>query len=92
MLLAMLPDADVILLPLAGFGGLLGHRGLTHSLAFAAVCGTAIAGWLAVRDPRVRFVRTAALLSLAMASHGVLDAATNGGSGIAFLSPFSDQR
>lgn len=84
---AVLPDADV-----AGFavgvsyGDLLGHRGLSHSLFFAAALAglvTLVLGW--------RW-RTYLYLFAATASHAVLDAFTDGGLGVAFFAPFSNQR
>lgn len=72
------------------YESLFGHRGFTHSLAFALVlAGSALAGakWLmATRSWAF------ALVFLGTASHGALDALTDGGLGIAFLSPFSNER
>jgi len=97
VLFSVLPDADV-----AGFGfGIayddpLGHRGLTHSLAFAAVMATLGAFLLAVaKDAAAKDggrARAWCYLFLATASHGVLDAMTDGGLGIAFFAPFSNTR
>ena len=84
---AMLPDADVAGFALGiGYGEMLGHRGLSHSIAFAAAAG-AVAYAAAGRS-----WRTALTIALATASHGVLDALTNGGRGVAFLAPFSAER
>ena len=69
---------------------LLGHRGLTHLFAFALLLGAAAAlgaGFLRT-SRRVAF----ALVPGCAASHGILDAMTTGGPGIAFLSPFSNER
>ncbi len=68
----------------------LGHRGFTHSLAFALLAGFAaavFAGSLRV-SRRMAF----AVVFVAAASHGVLDAMTTGGLGVAFFSPFSNRR
>jgi inner membrane protein len=82
---SLLPDADVLGLRLGiPYGSLLGHRGLSHSLLFACVTGFAVARWI-LRDRRVL---TAAAVAAATASHGILDALTNGGLGVAFFSPF----
>jgi inner membrane protein len=93
-LCAMAPDADVIAF-WAGvpWGHVLGHRGITHSLAFAAALAAVVAG-LAFRGPGWRGRRGVVWLALfvATASHGALDALTDGGSGIAFLAPFDDTR
>lgn len=88
---AMIPDLDVLAFRLgipyaAGFG----HRGFTHSLLFAllfAVIGTGLA-----RHLRSTPMRAFWFLFAAMSSHGVLDAFTNGGMGVAFLWPITDAR
>lgn len=89
--LAVVPDLDVVGLALGwGLDHPLGHRGLSHSLlAAAAIAGAAT---LALRLPRAARLRVWLVLALATASHGVLDACTNGGRGVAFLAPFSDVR
>jgi inner membrane protein len=89
-LCAMAPDADVL-----GFflgvplGSMLGHRGLTHSLAFAAAIAAVIARLLVPSGTRRRLWL---YLFLATASHGVLDAMTDGGIGVAFWAPFDSAR
>ena len=88
---AAAPDLDVIPIWLGvPWGHVLGHRGITHSLAFAA----ALAGVVAVVAFRAPGRRLGAWLVLfaATASHGVLDAMTDGGIGIAFFAPFDDGR
>ena len=86
---SLLPDADVLGLRLGiPYGSVLGHRGLSHSLLFACVIGIAVARWI-LRDRRVV---TAVAVAAATASHGVLDALTNGGLGVAFFSPFDPTR
>jgi inner membrane protein len=93
-LCAAAPDLDVLGLSFGvPWGHVLGHRGLTHSLPFAAVLAGALTALL-FRGPAWRGRRGAVwlVLFLATASHGVLDAMTNGGSGVAFLAPFDDAR
>jgi inner membrane protein len=85
------PDVDALGF-FAGvpYGSLFGHRGFTHSLPFAlllAGCALPFAKWLQAGRGWVF-----ALVFLATASHGVLDALTDGGLGVAFLSPFSNER
>src|SRR5205085_11268914 len=91
---------------------MLGHRGLTHSLLFAALAA-ALVGWHfrtvapshAPSHPRTSappdapsHLRTLAPWHLFLwffavtASHGILDACTDGGRGIAFFAPFSAHR
>jgi inner membrane protein len=89
MALAMLPDLDVIGFRLdIAYADAWGHRGASHSLAIATLVSAALA--LAIR----RFRTGIAFLFLfaSMASHGLLDALTNGGLGPALLWPFSEAR
>ncbi len=100
---AALPDMDVIAFHFGvPYGSMLGHRGLTHSLLFAMVAGS-IAEYsrrsktdrevIAMRRARLARARATGLVFLlATASHGMLDAMTNGGRGVAFFAPFSDSR
>lgn len=91
---ALAPDVDVLGFWLGvPYRAPLGHRGLTHSLAFAAALalGAAAAGGRAGGAAPSR-ARLAAFLFLATASHGLLDAMTTGGLGVAFFAPFSDAR
>lgn len=93
-LCAIVPDLDVITL----FFGLpydhvLGHRGLSHSLPFAV--GLASVVTVVVRRTRPASpggLRLWIFFFLATASHGLLDAMTTGGLGVAFFAPFSDAR
>ncbi|NVO31127.1 metal-dependent hydrolase [Hymenobacter lapidiphilus] len=90
---AFLPDADVVGFKLhIAYDSLWGHRGLSHSLVAAVVVASVVVvlvGGRAGAPPRGRLW---ALLFLATASHGVLDAMTTGGLGVAFLSPFDAER
>ncbi|MBK7874489.1 MAG: metal-dependent hydrolase [Planctomycetes bacterium] len=93
-LLSMLPDADVVGFEYGiRYGDLLGHRGLSHSLLFAAVCGW-ITAFAIGRGPlrEAPKTRLALALTLATASHGLLDAFTDGGLGVAFFAPFDTAR
>src|SRR5262245_8967909 len=88
---AVLPDADVISF---GFGipyeSMFGHRGLTHSLPFALGWAFLIV-WTEFKSI-VRFSRPwwalFGFFFVVTASHGLLDALTNGGLGVAFFAPF----
>ena len=85
--LAVLPDADVIGFPLGiHYETAWGHRGATHSLAFALAAGLVVG--LAARWFKRPFARTAAFASLTIGSHGLLDTFTDGGLGCALLWPF----
>jgi inner membrane protein len=90
---AALPDVDALGRPFgnltyeATFGG---HRGLTHSILFAIVIGGVTAwtfrGNVVSRPGRLRLWLA---FGLALASHGVLDALSMIGNGVAFWAPFS---
>jgi inner membrane protein len=89
--LSLLPDADVI-----GFAFRIqyedewGHRGATHSIAFALAAGLVI-GIVAQRFQR-HGVRTGLIASAVLLSHAVLDTLTNGGLGCALFWPFDRTR
>jgi len=89
---AVIPDVDGIGFWLGvPYGSVLGHRGLTHSLLFAALFGSV--GMLAF-DNRIADTRRRVwlYLFLATASHGMLDALTAGGGGVAFFAPIVNER
>lgn len=67
-----------------------GHRGFSHSLAFAGVLGITAA----LFAPELRTKRRTATLFIffAAASHGLLDMLTNGGLGVALFWPITDAR
>jgi inner membrane protein len=90
-LCSVLPDVDAVGYWLGiPYGHWLGHRGLTHSLPFALALGWVASSWAA----RLRASRLAAFLTVTLAtgSHGLLDALTSGGLGVALLAPLSNQR
>jgi len=90
VLCAAAPDLDVLAFRLdIPYGDLLGHRGLSHSLACAALLAGIVARLALAPELRAR---GAAYLFLATASHGVLDAFTDGGLGVALLAPFDATR
>ena len=93
-LAALAPDLDVIAFGLGiPYQHPLGHRGLSHSIPFAAAVAGALALALFPRAaPGFSRARAFAFLFLATASHGILDAFTNGGLGVALLSPFDQTR
>lgn len=90
---SIVPDIDVI-----GFrygieyGDLWGHRGLTHSLLFATLLSAVLVAWWYRRKPTMAMVGMFLYLFLCTASHGVLDAMTDGGLGVAFPPPFDTGR
>ena len=88
---AVLPDLDALGLWLGiPYEHPFGHRGFTHSLPFAAMLagtGTLLAPAVGA-EPAWAFL----VLFVSGASHGLLDASTNGGLGVALFSPFSQRR
>jgi inner membrane protein len=94
VLCSVVPDLDVIGFRFGiRYGDFWGHRGFTHSLVFAALLAGIVV--FVVFRRGVSGVGRCALLAyifLATASHGVLDATTNGGLGVAFFSPFENSR
>jgi inner membrane protein len=91
---AVAPDLDVLGFRFGvQYGDFLGHRGLTHSIPFAAAA-TATVVAVCFRNGVTGMSRRSLwlYLFLAMASHGLLDAFTNGGLGIALLAPFDNSR
>jgi inner membrane protein len=72
------------------YGAPLGHRGLTHSIAFAAALAAAatLLGWPRGRSRPAVFT----FLFLCAASHGLFDAMTDGGLGVAFFAPVDNTR
>ena len=88
---SVLPDLDVLAFRYGiSYASNYGHRGFSHSLLFALIL--ALLGACAFRDFQTSFGRAFLFLFLAAVSHGILDAFTNGGLGIAFLWPWSTER
>lgn len=93
MTCSIVPDLDVI-----GFyfgiqyGDLWGHRGMTHSLLFAGLLSAALVAIWYRREAKVAQGGISVYFFLCTASHGVLDALTDGGLGVAFFSPFDTSR
>ena len=91
---AMLPDVDAIGFALGvRYDSLLGHRGLTHSLAFAVLVGL-VAGQFAFgkRQKELGRFRLILYFTIITLSHPLLDTLTNGGLGVALFAPFSTER
>ena len=92
---SVIPDLDVVAFHFQiPYSHWLGHRGFSHSLLFALVVAAVVAR-LEFRkvplDSRDRW-RLFVLCALAIGSHGILDAFTDGGLGIGFLLPFASGR
>ena len=92
---AVIPDADVIAFKFGiPYESMWGHRGITHSLLFALLLALLLT-WLFFKQ-RKPFSRkwwlTTIYFFVCTVSHGVLDAMTTGGKGIAFFAPFDNGR
>lgn len=91
---SFLPDADVVAFAFVAYSHPLGHRGAAHSLAAAALVGLVV-GAVARAIGAVKAddgVRLGVLVACVTASHGLLDAMTDGGLGIGLLWPFTPTR
>ncbi len=92
---AILPDADSLLYYFrVSDYPTLSHRGFFHS-PFLGLIISFLLMFLFFRDEALFsgcWFRYFLVFFLAWASHGFLDALTNGGRGVAFLSPFSSKR
>lgn len=93
MICAAIPDADVISFSLGiPYESLWGHRGITHSLFFSALFGIVIAFiFFRKRNGKNQLI-IASYLALCTASHGILDAMTTGGEGVALFAPWDLER
>lgn len=93
---AVIPDLDFVTRYLGVERGTpWAHRGFTHSLLFAAVLALLINHLFFGRERRTGGRWDGGrclLLFLSIASHSVLDAMTNGGTGVAFFWPLTDHR
>ena len=89
--LSLLPDADVLGFRFGiRYADPWGHRGATHSFAFAT--GAALVVGLLAPVFRISPLRTAIVALVVVTSHAMLDTLTNGGLGCALLWPFDQQR
>ncbi|WP_413936063.1 metal-dependent hydrolase [Nitrospira sp. BLG_1] len=87
------PDLDVIGFAFGiQYGDLWGHRGMTHSLFFAGLLSAVLVALGYRQESSATKAGIGLYLFLCTASHGVLDALTDGGLGIAFFSPFDPTR
>jgi inner membrane protein len=89
---SIIPDLDVIGFGFGiRYGDMLGHRGFTHSILFAAALGASLSFTLFRNAQGVQLV-IPLFLFLSTLSHPLLDMLTNGGLGVALFAPFSNER
>src|SRR5580765_1089077 len=92
---SVIPDADVIGFHFgAAYESPFGHRGFAHSILFALLLSFIVVRFF-YRGDKLFSKKGIILLIyffLATASHGILDAFTNGGLGVEFFYPISTER
>jgi inner membrane protein len=87
--LTIVPDLDVAAFVVGiPYEDVLGHRGFSHSITFALIVSALVTWTLRVDTRRATF----AFLFICLMSHGVLDAMTDGGLGVAFFAPLHNER
>ncbi len=92
-LCAILPDLDAIGFAFGvRYDDLFGHRGITHSIFFAVLMGVIVGLLIDVKAGRRRRIQYVVYFTLVTLSHPLLDALTNGGRGVAFFAPLSNER
>lgn len=94
VVLSILPDADSIgFLFGVPYGSFWGHRGFSHSIVFALLIAV-LTQQLCFNKHKTRTeaYRIILFLFFSCVSHTVLDAMTTGGLGVAFFSPFNNER
>jgi inner membrane protein len=92
---SVVPDADVLAFSFGiPYGHFFGHRGFLHSPFFGLILGVLLVSVFFHTEKTFskRWWFYLIYFSLLSASHGLLDAFTNGGLGIALLSPFDATR
>lgn len=91
---SILPDADVLSFKFGiAYEAFWGHRGFTHSIVFAFLLGffvTVVFYSKLISSKKGLYYIL--FFSLCTLSHGMLDAMTSGGLGVAFFSPFNSTR
>jgi len=91
----LFPDADVIGFFLGiPYDNFWGHRGFFHSLFFAAIVSIFIVSFFFREEKKLskRWILFVLYFFVLTSTHGVLDAFTSGGLGIALLAPFDNTR
>jgi inner membrane protein len=89
--LSMVPDADVIAFKFGiPYESQWGHRGFSHSILFALIVSALFIFFS--KQLRAKPATVYLICFFSMISHGLLDAMTNGGLGVAVLWPFDNER
>jgi inner membrane protein len=91
-LCSIVPDLDVVGFEFGiEYGDMLGHRGFTHSIFFAALLAVFVT-FVFFQNSSGSQLLIFLFLFISTLSHPVLDALTNGGLGVGFFAPFSNER
>ena len=91
-LCSVIPDLDVVGFEFGiKYSDMLGHRGFTHSIFFAALLAALITFAFFQKNPGSPLT-IFLVLFLSTLSHPLLDALTNGGLGVGLFAPFSNER
>jgi len=93
-LIAVAPDLDTFAMRAFDipYGSLAGHRGLFHSPFFLILISSVLAAIVARRRSRRAAAWIAVMWAGCAITHPLLDALTEGGSGVLLLFPFSEAR
>lgn len=92
---SIIPDIDVLTFSWGySYGHILGHRGFTHSLLFALLIAFIVLGVTekGILQFSKKWWQIFLLSSVVFSTHGLLDAMTNGGLGVALFFPFDNTR
>ncbi len=95
LLSAIIPDADVLAFKFGiPYEHMFGHRGITHSIFFALIWTLMLRRIFYPKSKATTEERRTVfwILLISTLSHGVLDAMTTGGMGIAFFAPWTADR
>lgn len=93
VLCSMMPDLDVISFKVSiPYHAFWGHRGMTHSILFGVGFGVLMMLLFHYKEEIKNKAILAFYYAVCTVSHGVLDGMTTGGMGIAYFSPFDDER
>ena len=91
---SVLPDADVFSFQFGvSYSSMWGHRGISHSIFFALLFAMVIMKlFYRQMNDSSKWVRLYIYFFLSTVLHPLLDACTDGGLGVAFFSPFINER
>lgn len=92
---AIFPDADVISFKFGiAYEDFWGHRGFSHSILFAIGMGLLFGFIFNIGKLKtsLTYIKLSTYFFLCTVSHGLLDGMTNGGKGVAYFSPWDNER